>query len=142
MSIENTPVGDALAAYAAAVNAKDVQAFAAIYDDDVHIFDSWGRWQYAGIDEWRAMAAGWFGSLGDETVEVAFADLRSVVGDDVAFGYAAVTFTGISATGERLRAMTNRLSIGLQKKDGVWKVVHEHTSLPIDLASGSAIFSR
>ncbi|HEY8912146.1 SgcJ/EcaC family oxidoreductase [Lacisediminihabitans sp.] len=142
MSIEHTPVGRTLAAYAAAVNAKDVDAFAAIYDDDVHIFDSWGRWQYSGIDEWRAMATGWFESLGDETVEVGFADLRSVVGDDVAFGHAAVTFTGISATAERERAMTNRLSIGLHKKDGVWKVVHEHTSLPIDMESGSAIFSH
>ncbi|TXN30049.1 YybH family protein [Lacisediminihabitans profunda] len=142
MSIEDTPVGRTLAAYAAAVNAKDVDAFAALYDDDVHIFDSWGQWQYSGIDEWRAMATGWFESLGDETVEVGFADLRSTIGDDVAFGHAAVTFTGISATGERQRAMTNRLSIGLQRKDGAWRVVHEHTSLPIDLESGSAIFSR
>jgi uncharacterized protein (TIGR02246 family) len=140
MSIENTPVDQTLAAYAAAVNSKDVDAFAALYDDDVQVFDSWGQWQYSGIGEWRAMAADWFGSLGDETVEVGFADLRSVLGDDVAFGHAAVTFTGISATGERQRSMTNRLSIGLRRTHGEWKVVHEHTSLPIDMQSGSAIF--
>jgi len=137
-----TPVTQALAAYAAAVHAKDVEAFTALYADDVHVFDSWGQWQYSGIGEWREMAAGWFGSLGDERVEVEFRDVRSSVGEDVAFGHAAVTFAGVSARGERLRSMTNRLTLSLVKREGVWKIVHEHSSLPIDLESGKGIFSR
>lgn len=36
--------------------------------------------------------------------------------------------------------MTNRFSVGLEKRDGAWKVVHEHSSLPIDLGSGKAVF--
>jgi hypothetical protein len=34
------------------------------------------------------------------------------------------------------------LTVGLEKRDGVWSVVHEHTSLPIDMESGAALFSR
>ncbi|WP_426300379.1 nuclear transport factor 2 family protein [Arthrobacter sp. R-11] len=88
------------------------------------------------------MATAWFGSLGDETVEVGFSEVGSAVGQDVAFGHAAVTFAAVSGSGERLRAMTNRFSVGLGLRDGAWKVVHEHSSLPIDLGSGKGIFER
>lgn len=134
------PVKAALETYRAAVAARDVSAFAAIYADDVHVFDSWEQWQYSGIEAWRAMATGWFGSLGDESVEVEFSDLRSFVGETVAFGHADVTFTAIGADGGRLRSITNRFSIGLERQDGAWRVVHEHSSLPIDPESNSAIF--
>jgi uncharacterized protein (TIGR02246 family) len=136
------PVLSTLEAYASAVRAKDVDAFVEIYADDVQVFDSWGQWRYSGIDAWRGMAAGWFTSLGDETVDVEFTELRVVAGEDVAFGHAAVTFTGISAAGERLRSMTNRFTIGMEKHYGTWSIVHEHTSLPVDLETGQAIFVR
>jgi uncharacterized protein (TIGR02246 family) len=142
MADEETTVTRAMAAYAAAVNARDVDAFVRIYDDNVHVFDTWGQWDYVGIEAWREMVTQWFGSLGDERVEVEFTDVCSVVGDELAFGHAAVTFAAISAQGNRLRAMTNRLSVGLEKRGGVWKIVHEHTSLPIDTESGTALFSR
>ncbi|MGO4859245.1 YybH family protein [Arthrobacter sp. 2MCAF14] len=141
MSNEQTPVNQALEAYAVAVHAKDVDAFTALYDDNVHIYDSWGQWQYTGIEAWRAMAGEWFSSLGDERVQVEFNDVQSVAGEDVAFGHAAVTFAGISADGERLRAMTNRFTICLEKKDDTWKIAHEHSSLPIDMETGKGIFT-
>jgi ketosteroid isomerase-like protein len=140
--MNNNPVIQFFEAYAAAVNAKDVDAFTDLYADDVHVFDAWERWQHSGIESWRAMAAGWFGSLGDETVHVSFDEVGSAVGQDVALGHAAVTFAAVSASGERLRAMTNRFSVGLEKRDGGWKVVHEHSSLPIDLGSGKGIFEH
>jgi len=108
----------------------------------VHVYDSWGQWEYTGIDAWREMATEWFTSLGDESVEAEFTDVHSAVGDDVAFGHGAVTFAAISAEGERQHAITNRLTVSLEKKDGLWKIVHEHTSLPIDMESGKGIFSH
>jgi ketosteroid isomerase-like protein len=30
--------------------------------------------------------------------------------------------------------------VGLEKRNGDWKIVHEHTSLPIDMATGKATF--
>jgi uncharacterized protein (TIGR02246 family) len=131
-----------LDAYAAAVYAKDVDAFVAIYDDDVHVFDAWGEFESRGIDAMRAMAAGWFGSLGDERVPVEYDDVAIAVSGDVAFAHATVTFVGESATGERLRATTNRFTFCLAKRDGAWKIVHEHASLPIDMASMTAIVAR
>jgi len=88
------------------------------------------------------MAAGWFNSLGEERVEVGFDRVSSSVGDEVAFGSAAVTFSGISADGTRLRSITNRVTMGLEKRAGVWKIAHEHSSLPIDMPTGKGIFTH
>jgi ketosteroid isomerase-like protein len=39
--------------YKAAARTKNVEAFLAIYDDDVHVFDMWGMWSLRGIEAWR-----------------------------------------------------------------------------------------
>ena len=65
MTTADQPVRQALAAYQAAVLAKDVDAFVAIYADDVQIFELWGQWTHD-LASWREMAKGWFTFLGDE----------------------------------------------------------------------------
>jgi uncharacterized protein (TIGR02246 family) len=131
-----------LDAYRVAVDAKDVDAFVAIFADDVRVFDMWGTWSHDGIDAWREMAEGWFGSLGDERVRVDFDDVQTTVGEDVAVLSAFVTFAGLSADGEELRSMNNRLTWGLRTVDGTWKVVHEHTSAPVEMATGKVDLRR
>jgi uncharacterized protein (TIGR02246 family) len=131
-----------LAAYQAAVLAKDVDAFVALFADDVHVFDMWGPWSQEGIAGWRAMATGWFGSLGDEHVVVEAADVRTRVSGDIATLAAFLTFRAVDAQGRELRSLNNRLSWVLQRQAGGWKVVQEHTSIPIDGATGKGQFKR
>ena len=120
-----------LDAYAAAVRAKDVDAFLALYADDVRNFDLWSVWSYDGKDALRGMVEEWFGSLGDDVVAVEFDEVRTQAGDDVGAVSAFLTFRGLSAEGEELRSMNNRLTWVLRKDgDGTWKIVHEHTSAP------------
>jgi uncharacterized protein (TIGR02246 family) len=135
-------IGSVLEAYRDAVHAKDVDAFVAIFGDDVRVFDMWGTWSHDGIAAWREMAVGWFRSLDDELVRVEFDDVESIVGDDAAVLSAFVTFAGLSADGEELRSLNNRLTWGLRKTDGTWKVVHEHTSAPVDMATGKVTLKR
>jgi ketosteroid isomerase-like protein len=108
----------------------------------VRVFDMWGAWSHDGIDTWREMAEGWFGSLGDERVRVEFDDVQTTVGEDVAVLSAFVTFAGLSADGNELRSMNNRLTWGLRKTAGTWKVVHEHTSAPVEMATGKVDLKR
>ena len=122
------PIARVLDSYKAAVAAKDVEAFVALYDDDVRVFDLWGRWSYEGIDAWRAMVTEWFGSLGSERVAVELNDVRTVVGDDVAVVHAFITYRGLSSDGGELRAMDNRMTWGLRRDGEAWRIVHEHTS--------------
>jgi ketosteroid isomerase-like protein len=126
-----TPAG-VLERYAAAARAKDVDAFLALYADEVRTFDLWERWSYDGLAELRPMVEEWFGSLGDELVAVEFDEVREQTGDELAFVSAFTTFRGLSAEGEELRSMNNRLTWVL-RKDGAdeWKIVHEHTSAPV-----------
>jgi ketosteroid isomerase-like protein len=120
-----------LAKYAAAVRAKDVDAFVGLYADDVRTFDLWSVWSYDNKDELRGMVTEWFGSLGDDLVTVEWDELRTQDGEDVAGLSAFLTFRGLSASGEELRSMNNRLSWVLRKGgDGEWKIAHEHTSAP------------
>jgi len=142
MSADIESVLALLKAYRAAVHAKDVDAFAALYDADVRTFDMWGAWSCEGLAAWRAMAADWFGSLGTDSVVVAVDDARAQVAQDLASVQAFLTFTGVSAHGETLRAMDNRLTWVLQRRGTAWKVVHEHTSAPADFATSKLMLQR
>lgn len=136
------PVTQVLDAYKAAVFAKDVDAFVALYDQDVHVFDMWGKWSYSGLEAWREMVTDWLGSLGTERVAVEFDNVQTTLAQDVAVVHAFVTYKGLSAEGEALRAMQNRLTMVLERKGGAWKIVHEHTSAPADFETLKVILER
>jgi len=118
--------------YAAAVRAKDADAFLDLYADDVRNFDLWSEWSYDGKDALRGMVTQWFGSLeADEEVVVEWDDVRAQPGEDVAALSAFLTYSAVSPTGEKLRSLNNRLTWVLRKNgEGSWKVAHEHTSAP------------
>jgi len=142
MSVETKSVLALLEAYQAAVLAKDVDAFAALFDDDVRVFDMWGAWSCDGIAAWRAMAADWFGSLGTDSVVVGADDARVEVEQDLASVQAFLTFTAVSPAGETLRSMNNRLTWVLRRRGAAWKIVHEHTSAPVDFTTSKAMLKR
>lgn len=136
------PFVHALDAYAKAVLAKDCESFLDLYDHDVHVFDMWGAWSLRGMEAWRAMVHDWFSSLGTESVVVTVGEVESTMSGDLAIGHAILTFAAISAEGERLRSLSNRLTMGLRKVGSTWKVFHEHTSAPIDHQSTKAMLHR
>jgi hypothetical protein len=55
---------------------------------------------------------------------------------------AIVTYAGVSAEGEPLREMQNRLSWALRWTGHVPRIVHEHTSAPIAFDDTKAILRR
>jgi uncharacterized protein (TIGR02246 family) len=136
------PIARVLAAYQAAVYAKDLDAFTSLYDEDVHLFDMWGAWSCQGLPAWRALAADWFASLGSERVKVGVAELQVCGDGDFAAAHAFLRFTAESAEGQLLRSLDNRISLVLQRKAGAWKIVHEHTSAPVDFATGKVVLRR
>ncbi|AZI44728.1 DUF4440 domain-containing protein (plasmid) [Deinococcus psychrotolerans] len=119
-----------LSAYQAAVFARDVDALLALYAEEVCVFDVWGVWAYDGATAWRTAVEEWFGSLGDEQVQVSFSEVQVRAGDNLSTLHAVVTYQGQSARGEVLRAMQNRLTWVLERRLGGWKIIHEHTSAP------------
>jgi ketosteroid isomerase-like protein len=106
------PILGALDGYRAAVFTKDAAAFVALYDRDVRVFDMWGECSYVGVEAWRGMAKDWFASLGAERV--------------------AVDVDGV-------QTIRDRLTWAPRRKDGAWKIVHEHTSAPVDFKTSKLI---
>ncbi len=128
--------------YRAAVFDKDVEGMLALYADNVRVFDAWNVWEYDGAPAWRLIIEQWFGSLQDEAVEVGMADVRTDEGSDLAFISAVVTYTAVSEKGVALRSMQNRLTWALMRREGTWRIVHEHTSAPIGFEDLKAIIHR
>jgi len=131
-----------LDAYKSSVFSKDVAAFVSLCHQDVHIFDMWDQWSYRGIDAWRDMVTEWFGSLGTEKVVVDFDEVETVEAPGMVAVHALVAYKAISAEGKELRCMVNRLTWVLKQEGGAWKIVHAHTSAPIDGSTTKAIFRR
>ncbi len=131
-----------LEAYKAAVYARDVAAFMRLYDPKVRVFDTWGIWSYEGAASWQTAVEGWLSSLGSERVKASFEEVQSLGTDDFTVVSTIVTYTGVSAQGEPLRAMQNRLTWVLRKSGHVLRIVHEHTSAPLGFDDHKAILSR
>lgn len=135
-------VDQLLESYAAAVRAKNVESLLRLYDPKVRVFDAWGVWSYEGADAWQRAIEGWFSSLGRETVHVSFDDVGLSGSSEFAVVSAVVTYAAVSAEGEPLREMQNRISWGLKMSGHVLRIIHEHTSAPIGFDDQKAILRR
>jgi len=141
MPVADSPIRQCLAAYQAAVLAKDIDAFVAIYAADARIFELWGRWEHD-IASWREMAKGWFEFLGDQRSVVETHDVRIQGSGDMALLTASLTYRAVDAGGQTLRSLDNRLSWVLRERGSRWLVVHEHTSAPLAHEDGKGILKR
>jgi uncharacterized protein (TIGR02246 family) len=128
--------------YKTAVFQKDVEAFASIFDEKVRVFDMWQRWSYDGLVAWREIAKNWFSNLGENKDVITFDDIQIQSTGEMALASAFVRFTAISEKGEELRYLENRLTWIAQKKDNQWKIIHQHTSGPIDFETMKVILKR
>ena len=136
-------VTDLMARYRHAAQARDVDAFMTLYDPEVQVFDTWGSWSYQGTEAWRRVIQHWFSSMpANEQLRVQTDELRITPGSDVAAVTAAFTYQALTTDGRELRSMANRLTWVLQRQGGHWRVVHEHTSVPVDTETTKAILQR
>jgi len=128
--------------YKKAVFEKNLEAFASIFDENVRVFDMWEQWTYDGLAAWQEMAKGWFASLGTDKDVVTFDDIQIQTSGDLAVMSAFVKFTAVSADGEALRYLQNRLTWVARKKENAWKIIHQHTSSPVDFETMKVILQR
>ena len=111
----SNPILQVLEDYKAAVWAKNVDAFVALYDRETVVFDMWGAWSHNGIAALRSVAEGWFGSLGKDRVVVDFSDAQTIVAADLAVVHAFANYKAVDADGMELRSMDNRLTMTLRR---------------------------
>lgn len=142
MSDTEKQVQRALDTYRSAVLAKNAETFMHLYDPDVRVFDTWGIWSYEGAAAWSVAVEGWFASLGSETVRVTFEDVKIAAEPGFASMTAFARYAAVSAHGQELRAMHNRITWVLKSRGHVLRIVHEHSSAPIGFEDSKAVFMR
>lgn len=125
--------------YESLVFEKDVDGVVSLYSDDVSVFETWGAWAYDGITSWRQSIHQWLTSLGDEKVRVSLTQVSLRGTSDLASVSALGLYSAISPSGKTMRSMQNRITWALSKIDGSWKIIHEHTSVPVDFSTFKAI---
>jgi ketosteroid isomerase-like protein len=78
----------------------------------------------------------------DERVVVEFTDVGALGGDDFVGVHAFVRYEATAGDGRPLRAMYNRVTWVLVRREAGWRIAHEHTSAPIDFESFKPIVER
>lgn len=142
MSELDAPVAKVIAAYKAAVGARDVNALIRLYDPSARVFDAWGVWSYESIPAWQVAIEGWFASHPSDRFQVSFEDVSAVSSGAFAYVSAIVTYAVVSAQGEPVNSMQNRLTWVLRTSGHVLRIIHEHTSAPVGFEDGKAILQR
>jgi ketosteroid isomerase-like protein len=108
--------------FLAAVESGDRGAILASHAEDLRMFDFPDTVE--GLDEHRAQ---WEFFYDNQMGPITFAPegLRTVAGDTAAFVSCLVHCAGTEGGDFRFR-----LTVGLEKREGRWMIVHEHHSLP------------
>lgn len=118
--------------YAQAAWDKDIEKMTELYSEQVVIFDLWENGYQTGLPAWAEVIKEWLSTLGEEKVKVIFEMIALHESGDVGFGSALITYQAIATDNTVLRSMKNRITLGFRKEQGVWKVIHQHTSAPIN----------
>jgi len=122
--------------FAAAVNSGDVDGIMKNYvpDKSLVVFDVVPREEIFGADAYRKDWEDFFTRFkGKPTLTII--DLRITVDGNVGFGSCFTNITGTDMQGRPVDR-TVRVTAGYRKIGGNWVIVHEHISLPVDLATG------
>jgi uncharacterized protein (TIGR02246 family) len=114
--------------WAKAVREEDSEGIRADHDSAILMFDVPPPFLSRGLDAYMATWETFF-SRAEKPVAFDFHDVKITAGTDVAFATATGRCVDVDPKGKR-EELEFRLTMGLKKIDGRWRVMHEHHSLP------------
>jgi len=128
---EESAEGDILAVFAAVATAhrdRDAAGIVAHYAPDAVVFDlspplrsrlvACSEGVQTWLDTW------------DGPIELELRDFEVSVSGDIAYGHGYQRMAGKTKPGGEVVDFWMRLSVGLRRRGGRWRIVHEHTSVP------------
>jgi len=123
--------------FAAAFRDRDVSGVMAPFANEIVSFDIVPPLETVGAETFVTHWEEFFAAH-DGPIEVEFPNVRITTGGDVAFSYCLHRIKGTLKSG-RETDWWLRWTACWRKIDGAWLIVHEHVSVPTDLASGRAL---
>jgi uncharacterized protein (TIGR02246 family) len=121
--------------FAAAFNAKDVDAIMKVYEPGARlfVFDVVPPRQYVGADAYRKDWQDFF-AMFNGPVKFTISDLAVAADRNLAYSHSIQRVTGTDKNGKPID-LTVRLTDVYRKIGGRWVIEHEHVSVPVDLDS-------
>jgi uncharacterized protein (TIGR02246 family) len=116
--------------WAEAVRNQDRAAIREHHDSDMLMFDVPPPFLSRGLDAYMATWEMFFSSV-EKPVAFDFRDIEITAGEEVAFATAIGNCVNIDSKGQR-EPLQFRLTMGLRKIGGRWRIMHEHHSLPAE----------
>jgi ketosteroid isomerase-like protein len=136
MASTESEVGALLDIRSDAFRAKEIDRLMPIYSPDIVYFDLVPPLRYTGSAALRDRFLDWF-SRWESSIGQELSDVNVVVGGDVAAAHMLIRTSGTLKDGREVGYWV-RTSNSFQRSNGRWLITHEHVSLPVDIASGSA----
>ena len=115
--------------WALAVRNKDMDGILAHHSADMVMFDVPPPFQSIGIEAYRKTWDIFFKCTKPDVFDIQ--ELSIKAGEDIAFCYATMKCSDKSNS-DGYVDLPFRLTIGLEKTDGQWVIVHEHHSIPAE----------
>jgi ketosteroid isomerase-like protein len=118
---------------------KDIDRLMSLYSPDIVYFDLVPPLQYAGAAALRGRFSDWFGRW-ESAIGQELRDLNISASGDVAAAHMLIRASGTLKTGREVGywvRVTNTFQRS-QRFNDRWLITHEHVSLPVDMATGSA----
>jgi uncharacterized protein (TIGR02246 family) len=129
-------IRECLIQWTRALHAKDLGALTALYGPDTVAFDLMPPSQ-VDFSHYRKNLERWLTGMSGP-IEYEIHDLRVTMSDDVAFSHNLSHVTGTRSNGEKADYWV-RVTVGFQKRNGQWLVIHDHVSMPFDMETGKAV---
>jgi uncharacterized protein (TIGR02246 family) len=117
--------------WAHAVRNRDIEAVLADHVEDMVMFDVPPPVELRGIDAYQDSWLPFFKWLENESGTFEIVRLDVTAGETVAFATALLR-CGTKASLAKDDTPQLRLTVGLRKIDGAWKIAHEHHSFPAE----------
>lgn len=127
-SSEDLAVRNVVKSWAAAVRSRDYEGILKNHSSDIVMFDVPPPFQSKGIEAYKKTWDLFFSCVVDPVV-FDIAAMTVFSDSNLAFVIATMHCTEPGSQGEREK-LEFRLTIGLQKIDGQWTIMHEHHSVP------------
>jgi ketosteroid isomerase-like protein len=128
--MEANKVREIIEDWAAGVRVRDIDSVVRRHAAELLMFDVVGPVRLQGLDAYRRTWIEQFFPWHGGTGRFELVDLKVSAGANVAFATALLECAG-TEDGKKV-AFTLRLTIGLEKRNGEWIIVHEHHSQPLD----------
>ena len=133
---DEAQIRECLNKWTRALHAKNLGALTALYAPDTIAFDLMPPSQ-VDASHYRKNFERWFTSM-PGPIEYEIHDLRVAASGDVAFSHNLGHIKATRANGEKADYWV-RVTVGFQKRNGQWLVIHDHVSMPFDMETGKAV---